>query len=317
MISRDGRPTLRHPPTTPRESPGHAPHAPQPRPEFSCHDPSRPQHRPDTSTSTSTCTSTSTSTSREEQRAVVAAAVTTGTAVGVVGLAAAPAGASRPASAQTEYLAAINAVGDQGVHYASHAKQGSESFSVSGDTGVKSGTQTLTLKEGSSLEHLTVVSVGSTGYVNANSTALKDVIGLPAATAKKYAGKWISFDPTSAQYSELVAGLLDSQVAGELKMSGPFHYGATKTIDGKSAFAVVGSVSDNSGNTVSATLWVPTSGSPLPIEQTTAASSKGAIAGTVTFTKWGQKVAQKAPAHATAASKLVPATAPGSTTTTG
>jgi hypothetical protein len=261
--------------------------------------------------------STAPTRARARARAVVAAAVTTGTAVGVVGLAAAPAGASRPASAQTEYLAAINAVGDQGVHYASHAKQGGESFSVSGDTGAKSGTQTLTLKEGSTLEHLTVVSVGSTGYVNANSTALKDVIGLPVATAKKYAGKWISFDPTSAQYSELVAGLLDSQVAGELKMSGPFHYGATKTIDGKSAFAVVGSVSDNSGNSVSATLWVPTSGSPLPIEQTTAASSKGAIAGTVTFTKWGEKVAQKAPAHATAASKLVPAAAPASTTTTG
>jgi hypothetical protein len=234
----------------------------------------------------------------------------------VVGLAAAPVGASRPASAQTEYLAAINAVGEQGVHYASHAKQGSVEFNVSGDTGVKSGTQTLTLKEGSTLEHMTVVSVGSTGYVNGNPTALKDVMGLSAATAKKYAGKWVSFDPTNQQYSELVAGLLDSQVAGELKMNGPFHYGATKTIDGKSAIAVVGSVSDNSGNTVSGTLWVPASGPPLPIEQTTGTSSKGAIAGTVTFTKWGQKVAQKAPAHAIAASKLAPA-ASGSTSTTG
>jgi hypothetical protein len=261
--------------------------------------------------------STAPTRTRAPGRAVGAAAVTTFTALGVVGLAAAPVGASRPASAQTEYLAAINAVGDQGVHYASHAKQGNVAFTVSGDTGVKSGTQTLTLKEGSTLEHMTVVSVGSTGYVKGNPTALKNVMGLSAATAKKYGGKWVSFDPANAHYSELVAGLLDSQVAGELKMSGPFHYGATKTIDGKSAVGVVGSVSDNAGHSVSSTLWVAASGPPLPIEQTTGTSSKGTIAGTVTFTKWGENVAQKVPAHATAVSKLVPASASGSTTTTG
>ncbi len=249
--------------------------------------------------------------------ATVVAAAATVTTVGLTGLATAPAGASRPTSAQTEYLAAINAVGDQGVHYASHAKQGNVTFNVSGDTGVKSGTQTLTLTQGKTTEHMTVVAVGSTGYVSGNTTALKDVIGLPSATANKYAGKWVSFDATNQQYSELVAGLLDSQVAGELKMSGPFHYGATKTINGKSAIAVVGSVSDSSGNSVSSTLWVAASGPPLPIEQTTGASSKGAIAGTVTFTKWGQKVAQKAPAHPTAITKLAPASASGSTTTTG
>jgi hypothetical protein len=152
--------------------------------------------------------------------------------------------------------------------------------------------------------------------VNGNTTALKDVIGLPSATASKYAGKWVSFPATNQQYSELVSGLLNSEVAGELKMSGPFHYGATKTIDGKSAIAVIGSVSDSAGNSVSSTLWVAASGPPLPIEQTTGASSKGAIAGTVTFTKWGQKVAQKAPANPTAISKLVPASS-STTTTTG
>jgi hypothetical protein len=249
---------------------------------------------------------------------LAAAATVTVTTVGLTGLAATPAGASRPASAQTEYLAAINAVGDQGVHYASHAKQGTVSFNVSGDTGVKSGTQTLTLQQGKTVEHMTVVAVGSAGYVNGNSTALKDVLGLTSTDAKKYAGKWVSFNATNQQYSELVAGLLDSQVGGELKMNGPFHYGATKTIDGKSAIAVVGSVSDNSGNSVTSTLWVAASGPPLPIEQTTGTSSKGSIAGTVTFTKWGQKVAQKAPAHPTPISKLaqVPA-ASGTTTTTG
>jgi hypothetical protein len=235
--------------------------------------------------------------------------------VGLVGLTAAPAGASQTPSAQTKYLAAINAVGDQGVHFASHAKQGNVTFSVTGDTGNKSGAQTLTLKQGSTLEHMTVILVGSTGYINGNTTALTDVIGLSKTASKKYAGKWVSFSAAKQQYTDLTAGLLDSQVSGELKMSGPYHYGKTKTINGKSATAIVGKVSDDSGNSVASTLYVATSGTPLPLEQTTGPSGKGTISGTVEFTKWGQTVAQKAPAHSISVTKL-PGVATSSTTTT-
>ena len=129
-------------------------------------------------------------------------------------------------------------------------------FSVTGDTGNKSGSQTLTLKQGSTLEHMTVILVGSTGYINGNTTALTDVIGLSKTAAKKYAGTWVSFSAAKQQYADLTAGLLDSQVSGELKMSGPYHYGKTKTINGKSATAIVGKVSDDSGNAVASTLYV-------------------------------------------------------------
>ncbi len=234
---------------------------------------------------------------------------------GLIGLAATPAGATTP-SAQTKYLAAINAAGDQGVHYVSHAKQGNVTFTVTGDTGVKSGTQTLTLKQGSTVEHMTVILVGSTGYVNGNPTALTDVMGLSKTAAKKYAGTWISFGATKQQYGDLVAGLLDSQVAGELKMNGPYKYGKTKTIDGKSATAIGGTVSDNSGDTLGSTLYVAASGPPFPVEQVTGPSGKGTITGTVTFSKWGQTVAQKAPAHSISVTKLVPASTSGATTTT-
>jgi hypothetical protein len=234
---------------------------------------------------------------------------------GLTALAASPAGASQTPSAQTKYLAAINAVGDQGVHFASHAKQGNVTFTVTGDTGQKSGAQTLTLKQGSTLEHMSVVLVGSTGYIDGNSTALTDVIGLSKTAATKYAGKWVSFSASKQQYQDLTAGLLDSQVAGELKMNGPYHYGKTKTINGKSATAIVGKVSDDSGNSVASTLYVAASGTPLPLEQTTGPSGKGTISGTVEFTKWGQTVAQKAPAHSISVTKL-PGVATSSTTTT-
>ena len=224
---------------------------------------------------------------------VVGGAVALATTVGLTGLiglaaAATPAGASQAPSAQTKYLASINAVGDQGVHFVSHAKQGNVTFTVTGDTGTKSGVQTLTLKQGSTVEHMTVLLVGSTGYINGNTTALTDVIGLDKTAAKKYAGQWVSFGAAKQQYSDLTAGLLDSQVAGELKMTGPYHFGKTKTIDGKSATAIVGKVTDNSGDAVGSTLYVAASGPPLPIEQTTGPRAKGPSPARVTFTKWGQ-----------------------------
>jgi hypothetical protein len=239
--------------------------------------------------------------------------------IGLIGLAATatPAGASQAPSAQSKYLASINAVGDQGVHFVSHAKQGNVTFTVTGDTGSKSGAQTLTLKQGSTVEHMTVLLVGSTGYIDGNTTALTDVIGLDKTAAKKYAGQWVSFGAAKQQYADLTAGLLDSQVSGELKMTGPFHFGKTKTINGKSATAIIGKVTDGSGDAVDSTLYVAASGPPLPIEQTTGPSGKGTIAGTVTFTKWGQTLSQKAPAHSISVTKLPSVPTSGTTSTTG
>ncbi len=247
--------------------------------------------------------------------AATAAVATVALIAAVAGPFAAPAGAANPKeSAQAEYEAALKAANDQGVHYVSSAKQTNVVFSVSGDTGVKSGTQTLSLQEKKVKEHMTVVLVGSTGYANGNAAALHNIIGLANTPAKKYAGKWLSFPATNQQYAQLVTGLLNSQVANELTMVGPFHYGTAKTIDGKSTVAVVGKVSDGSGETLPATLYVPASGTPYPVEQTTGSPSSKAVSGTVTFTKWGQHVTQKAPTHTVSLTKLVPVASSGTTT---
>jgi hypothetical protein len=152
--------------------------------------------------------------------------------------------------------------------------------------------------------------------VNANATALRDVIGASSASAKKYAGQWISFDAKNQQYGELVAGLLNSQVSDELKMNAPFHYGKTKTINGKSAIAVVGTVTDDSGKSLPSTLYVAASGTPLPVEQSTGPTKSGTLTGTVLFTNWGQNIKQKTPAHAVPVAKLSTVSTSGTTTTT-
>ena len=219
------------------------------------------------------------------------------------------AGAASTPSAQTKYLAAINAVGDQGVHFASSAKQGGVTFSVNGDTGTSSGVQTLTLKKGSLIEHITVMQVGSTGYLDGNATALHNVVDLTTAQAKKDAGTWLSFSTTSGEYADLVTGLLNSQISTELKMSGPFTYGKAATINGTDATAIVGKVDDDSGGTIAATLYVAASGTPLPLKQVTNPGAKSdTVSGSVTFTHWGEQVAEgagafrPAPATSTATS---------------
>ena len=79
---------------------------------------------------------------------------------------------------------------------------------------------------------------------------------------------------------------------------------------GQKATAIKGSVATQSGGKVPVVLYVPASGTPLPIEEVTNAGSSGgssAIHGTVTFSHWGENKSQAAPTHTTSLLKLVPA----------
>jgi hypothetical protein len=249
------------------------------------------------------------------------AAVAAGGIAALAALAALPptAGAATSPNAQAEYQAVIKAVGTQGVHFASSATQSGVSIEVDGDTGATSGAQTLTVKKGSLAEHVTALVVGTTGYVKGNATALQNVIGLSGALSKKYAGSWLSFPTSNSALAELVSGLLNSQVTTELQMSGPYSYGAASTVHGEHVVAVRGSVSTQSGSKVPVVLYVPASGTPVPVEEVTNPGRTGgstAIHGTVVFTNWGENTSRTAPGKSVSLLKLVPASTSGATTTT-
>ena len=214
--------------------------------------------------------------------------------------------------------AAIKAVGTKGVHFESTALQSGISLTVVGDTGATSGAQQLTVKKGSTTEHMSAVVVGSTGYIKGNAAALHNVIGLTSAQSSKYANQWLSFPTSNTSLEELVSGLLNSQVSSELQMSGPFTYGTATTVHGQAALVVRGSVSTESGSKVPTVLYVPATGAPLPIEEVTnpgKSSGSSDIHGTVTFSKWGEATSEKAPTHSVSLLKLVPPTS-GATSTT-
>jgi hypothetical protein len=252
-----------------------------------------------------------------------AAALTAGgTALAALAVLAAGPGtaAAGTPSAQSEYQAVLKAVGKQGVHFSSVASQSGVSIHVDGDTGTTTGAQILTLKKGSLSEQVTAMVVGSTGYVKANAAALHNVIGLTNAQSHKYAGTWLSFPTTNSALGQLVGGLLNSQVASELQMNGPYSYGTATTVNGQKALAVHGSVSTQGGTKVPEILYVAATGMPLPIEEVTNPKDAGgssAIHGTVTFSHWGETTTKTAPRTSVSLLKLVPGATSGATSTTG
>jgi hypothetical protein len=246
--------------------------------------------------------------------ATAAATLALPLAVFAVATGVAPAGAAASQSAQSLYNATIQAATSQGVHFESVATQSGTTLRVSGDTGVGSGAQTLTVTKGNVVENVTAMVVGSTGYLKGNATALRNIIGFTSAKASKYAGKWLSFPTSNQALATLVAGLKNSDVANELQMAGPYTYGTAQTLGGHRALAIQGSVTDGSGAKVPVILYVPALGSPQPIEQVTnpgGSKSSSSIHGTVMFSKWGEKTNETAPAHALSLLKLAPVSASG------
>ena len=261
------------------------------------------------------------------------AAVATGLAAAAALALAAPAGAASTttttaaagtttttaagsAAATAKYNAALKAVGAKGVHFSSVAKQSGAELDVSGDAGKTSGGQTLVVKSSKATERMSALVVGATGYVKGNEAALSNVIGLTKAESSKYANKWLSFPTSNQGLGELVGGLLSYEVSKELEIGGPYTFGKSATVAGQNATAIKGSVANENGGKVPVVLYIPSSGTPLPLQEVTNAGSSGgssAIHGVVTFSHWGENKSQKAPTNAFSLLKLVPASS-GSTT---
>ena len=126
---------------------------------------------------------------------------------------------------------------------------------------------------------------------------MEKVLGLTAAQSSTYKDKWLSFPTSNHSFSELVSGLLDSQVASELEMTGPYTFGGTKMIGGHLTQAIEGTAATSSGSKVPIVLYVESSGTPRPVEEVTNPNAKSSdIQGTVTFSNWGEVTHPVAPA---------------------
>jgi DNA-binding NarL/FixJ family response regulator len=230
--------------------------------------------------------------------------------------AAAASTSSKPAPG-AEYTATIKATHGHAVHFVSTATENGTTIHVVGDAGATSGMQTITVKRGSVDEHVQVVRVGPTGYVDANDAALRNVVGLTSAQSCKYAGRWMSFPASNTALDALIGGLLNSDIASELQMRGPYSYVPSTTVDGQAVIGIRGTVSSESGQGVRQILYVTSTGAALPVKEVTnpgLPKGSSAIHGTVAFSDWGEKKTVTAPAHAVSLLKVAGGSTSGNST---
>lgn len=130
---------------------------------------------------------------------------------------------------------------------------------------------------------LQIVKIGSTDYIKAPKT-FWSAEGAPASTSALLGGVWISGPNSQFQLGN---GFSMSSLASKLKHpSGKISTGGTSTIQGQSAK----SLHDTKGST----LWVATTGTAYPIEET----QTGSEAEHITFSDWNTASQPKAPSGA-------------------
>jgi hypothetical protein len=195
-----------------------------------------------------------------------------------------------PKQILSEALAAARAAGS--VHSETTIRQGSSSLVFSDDSSPSSGRQDITLSSGG---HMTVFLVAGTGYVRGNATALSGFLGLPAPTALRMAGRWISFSRGGAGYEQVVTGVTTQSTLDEITPVGALTKTGVRTVDGQPLVGVRGRVRSSAGapgGTV--TLYVAATGRPLPV------SAQGNLQGPLSevFSRWGEPVHVTAPPDA-------------------
>lgn len=187
----------------------------------------------------------------------------------------------------SEALAAARAAGS--VHSETTIRQGSSSLIFSDDSSAGGGRQYITLSSGG---HMTVLLVAGTGYVRGNVAALTGFLGLPAPTALRMAGRWISFSKGDAGYEQVVTGVTTQSMLDEITPVGALTKTGVRTVGGQPLVGVRGRVRAGAGapgGTV--TLYVAATGRPLPV------SAEGNQQGPLTevFSRWGESVQVAAP----------------------
>jgi hypothetical protein len=228
-------------------------------------------------------------------------AIGAGVVTCLVGATAAVGPADAATSAESEYQAALKAATAQNVHFVSRTIEQGERVDEVGDTGRSSGSLLVDVQSGAPTQRLSIILVGSKGYVEGNDPAMEKILGLTTAQATEYANRWLSFPTSDASLNVLVSGLLTSHIASEIQMSGPYTFGKTKVIAGHDTQAIMGEAPTSSGTKVPIVLYVESSGTPRPVEEITEPSAKGSsISGSVIFSQWGEKTDPVAPTKSVA-----------------
>jgi hypothetical protein len=203
-------------------------------------------------------------------------------------------------SAATELRNVLTAGDSQeSVHWMSTGSYESKSLVNSTDAGRSVGIQKITYTSSGSTGHVTVELVGGVLYIRGDAMTLEGYMGLKAARATAIANRWFSMRNNVPDYQAVVAGLTISTTIPELNMSGSITYGPDQKVNGEQTAVLrgktVANVADTGAPSMPQTLYVASSGKPLPVKVVD--DYEGSLS-TATFSNWGEAIRVTAPSHA-------------------
>jgi len=181
------------------------------------------------------------------------------------------------------------------VHYVSTSDISQVPFVESGDAGPASGTQSILIGKGATLDSASLIVIGDLTYVKGNERAMEDLTGLPSTQAATAMGRWVLFSSNNPTFAQVVVGVRSQDVAQEVALKGPFTFGPSRTLHGLRVEALRGTELQGTKK-MRAVLYVRASGRHVLVEEdTVTALGKSNGAEHIVFSKWGEPVKPKAP----------------------
>jgi hypothetical protein len=204
--------------------------------------------------------------------------------------------ASAAPDASAIYKEAVATTKAWRVHYVSTSDISHVPFLESGDAGPASGTQTILIGKGATLDSASLIVIGDLTYVKGNERAMEDLTGLSPTDATAAMGHWVLFSSNNPTYSQVVVGVRSHDVAQEIALQGPVTLGASRELHGYRVDALQGTQKFQGAKQMRAVLYVRASGRHVVVEEDTV-NTQGKSNGIehIVFSKWGEPVKPEAP----------------------
>lgn len=201
--------------------------------------------------------------------------------------------ANSPASLRTAILRAVSA--KHSVRYVTVSSGGGARMKMVSDVAGREGIQRVTFSKNGRTGHATTLVVKSTGYIRGDAFTLHAYMGFPTSFASQFAGQWISIPPTSPLYRPVAIDVTFGSFVSHALPKGHLTL-VSDSIQGTRLRGLRGTSVEGPGTL---TIYVPTSGNPLPVEGKAVSSGAHPGTSTISLSRWNERVRVQAPTQAT------------------
>jgi len=200
------------------------------------------------------------------------------------------------------------------VHFSVKSSNATEGLTVVGNDGTHSGTEKITLHEGSKSGSVEGRFVDGKVYFKADDFGLQSYLGVKTSLDSRYANHWLSLSSSDAEYASASASMTVKATMSQIEVDAPTLAKGTTQVNGVTVKQIKGTVATSDGETGSqAVLDVAAKGAPLPVEFTESGTvDQHTATGIITFSAWGKPLAVGAPRGAETGATVI-----GSRTSTG